>query len=442
MNDDYSFEDKMKSLFDEERDHTYEPQQWQRLARRLKDHDQPTVAWWQRWMPVGFALLIGLLGWQVWQQRTLQQQVTELSEQLALSENYQQTTTSKRRESVILYDTVYQTIVIENTVSSDEQRIPRKGPAIGRSLQSLSYMPAYSFFPEGGVTNGRPTSPPDFDLLATAGQDFQRYRTLKATALVSEQSKADGIRGPYFITDLITTEQLQQLPFSGIAPPTISAPAAAPYELPRPSLWQRVKPKGYAFSLGGGGFKSWAYGDDDGNAFGDLEAELFLGQRFSLTVGAAYFQRRFAAEGEDHELPEGLPSLAPLNEDDELEKVSGNIRQLQFPIGLRYYPLQKGRFSVHLGAGLAPLLGLPSSALRYEFEDDDDEEYTLSLTNVLSENLRYGAVYGSLGLQADLGKHWQLGLTTTVQQPLGTYDFDYQKPSWGRWRIGVGYELR
>lgn len=442
MNENYSFEDKMKALFEEEREHRYEPEQWRRLSRRLKDYDRPPAAWWQRWMPVGFAVLIGLLGWQLWQQRVLQQSVSKLSEQLAVAEKAKGPISSVQRKSVILYDTVYRTTVIEKAASSVEERSTRESPVSGRSLPDTSFPPAYSFFSTANKTDGLTASPTSFNLLETAPQNFQRYRVLNSTKLSSEQTRATETSQPYFITALSAANQLQRLPFPTLAPPTLSAPAAAPYELPRPSLWQRVKPKGYALSLGGGGFRSWAYGNDDGDTFGDLEAELFFGQRFSLTIGAAYFQRRFTAEGEDHELPDGLPDLAPLDEDDKLEKVSGNIRQLQFPVGLRYYPLQSGRFSVHLGAGLAPLLGLSSSTLRYEFEDDDDEEYTLSLPNVLSEQLRYGAVYGSLGLQAGLGKRWQLGLTTTVQQPLGTYRFDYQQPSWGRWRLGVGYALR
>lgn len=159
-------------------------------------------------------------------------------------------------------------------------------------------------------------------------------------------------------------------------------------------------------------------------------------------MGAAGFQRSVGIEGDDDDPPPtDIPQIAPRNPDDELKDIKLRVNRLQFPVGFRYYPWQKGRFRLHLGAGVAPSLGLPSSFLRYEFEDND-EEYTLSALRVLSTRLRLGAVYGSLGLQAGVGKRWQIGLTATAQQPLDSYQFDYQRPSWGRLRLGVGYGLR
>jgi hypothetical protein len=79
-----------------------------------------------------------------------------------------------------------------------------------------------------------------------------------------------------------------------------------------------------------------------------------------MDVGAAYLQRTFERD-EPENAPDDLPVAAPLSSDDELESIMGRLQQLQFPIGLRYYAWQSGRFQFHIGAGLVPLMDLSSS---------------------------------------------------------------------------------
>lgn len=220
MNDDYSFEDKMKSLLDEEREHRYEPEQWHRLSRRLKNHDRPPVAWWQRWMPVALALLIGLTGWQAWQQRQLQRTVNTLSEQMARSETTPQTEAPVPRQSVTLYDTVYQTTVVERRVNSTAQSTLNSNgagaDAIGQWATTLPPLPAifssdYRVNEDNALSNYS-------SLVTTAAQDFQRYRN--ATAPATARTNSPEPRGPYYITGLISTAPLQRLPRSSNHPRT------------------------------------------------------------------------------------------------------------------------------------------------------------------------------------------------------------------------------
>lgn len=432
----------MKSLFDEDREHRYDPKQWQRLSRRLREQERPPVAWWQRWMPLGFAVLVGLLGWQLWQQQNLQRTVAELSTQLANNKNEVPAPLTRQSKTVTVYDTIYRSTVIETTEH------------VSASLP-YSYIPPTVFTdtPKRSTTGSKLVSTRNntefassfaasSDFATTDFQQFHRYRAFQSAGVIEGNTVTEN-SPPYFITELIYSGKIQKIPSFGLAFPTIPAPASAPYELPRASLWQRIKPKGYTVSAGIGGFKSWAYGSDDGNAFVDLNTEIILSKRFSLEAGTAYFARSFQTEGETNAPPTDLPTIPPRNVDDELEEISGRIQQLQFPIGLRYYAWQRNRLRFYLGAGLAPVLGLPSSYVRYEYEDEStDEEYTLSAPKALSTSLRNGALYGRIGAQAGLGKRWQIGLSVTVQQPLDSYVFDYQRPSWGRWRLGVGYELK
>lgn len=440
MNENYSFEDKMKSLFEEEREHRYEPEQWRRLSRRLKDHDRPPVAWWQRWMPLGFAVLVGLLGWQLWQQQGLQRTVAELSDQLVTMEKEDQSTSTNQSKTVVVYDTIYrQTVIVGQSLStaiapSRDNLNTRNWPDLERS--TILANPSTPFPALRGIYPPNPST--TFQERAVAG--FQYYRTLSAEANGGTEGEAV-LTIPYFITDLLELKEINKLGEAPLAFPTLFAPAFAPNPLPGPSLWQRIKPKGYAVSLGGGGFKSLAYGNDDGDPFGSVEIEFLLGKKISLEVGGAFFSRSFRLKPENYEQPTDLPALAPLSPDDKLERITGNLNQLQFPVGFRYYPLQFNQWSFYAAAGIAPTLGLRST-LKYTYEDVDDTYYDLPPERALSTQLKIGAMYGSLGLQRGVGKHWRAGLSFTAQQALGGYDFDYQRPSWGRWRLGVGYGLR
>ena len=218
MGEDYSFENKMQSLLEEEPEHRYDPEQWRRLSRRLKDYDRPPVAWWQKWMPVGFALLLGLLGWQLWQQNNLQQTVTKLSEQLRTSENSSSKYSSEQRRPLVVYDTVYQTIIIQKTVSNHEEEGPREVKPSDRLSQKLRLIPDYLPSPLFNKASGQNATLPLIDLTTTAHQDFLRYRLQSSTDL-PERTKNTEPKDPYYITDLITTGQMQELLSANIALP-------------------------------------------------------------------------------------------------------------------------------------------------------------------------------------------------------------------------------
>jgi hypothetical protein len=444
MSEDYSFEDKMKSLLEDEREHPYEPDQWRRLARRLKDNDRPPVAWWQRWMPYGFMLLVGLLGWQLWQQQKLQRTVVGLSEQLVAAEKKVENSVINQSQTTVVYDTIYRQTIIETTIErrADEgaRNIISSNYGQSNDLLKARYPLFYASREEGKQSSGVGTA----DFAAVVRREFQQYRALggdKQSADAARQQELEA-RGPYFITNLLATNAVEQLPLKGFAFPTLPAPAAAPYKPPPVPLWQRIKPKGYAVSVGVGKAKFWAYNDnDDGDSFGDLNMEAFLKSRLSLELGAAYLQRSFERDEPDA-APDDLPVGAPLSSGDELEGIKGEFQQLQFPIGLRYYAWESGRIQAHIGAGVVPLMDLSSSFINYEYEDADDEYYTVPAADVFPVGLRLGGIYGRIGLQAGLGKRWQLGLSVTAMHSLETFTYAYQRPSWGRWRLGVGYRLK
>lgn len=443
MSEDYSFEDKMKSLFEEEREHPYDPDQWHRLARRLKEHDRPPMIWWQRWMPYGFILLLGLLGWQLLQQQKLQQTVASLSRQLATVEEKNLDPPLYQGQTLVIYDTIYRQTVTDMT--SAKSSVEAAG-----IVSSKNYWSSPGFLKMNYPLFFKDQQFPEKEknLLisgysATARQGLQPYPSFGLREFVDAADQPGPEPGdPYYITDLLMATAVQQLPTKEIAFPAIFAPAAAPPAPPRGAFWQHIKPQGYTFSIGGGRFKSWAYfTNDDGDLFGDLNVEALFQDRLSLELGAVYLQRVFERY-EPENTPDDLPVAPPLDRDDELENIRGELQQLQFPIGLRYYAWQSGRFQLYLGAGVVPSLALSSSSISYEYENDEDEYYTVSASDVLPAGLRLGGVYGRLGLQANLGKRWQLEAGVTGIQPLGDYAYPYQRPSWGRWRLGLGYRLK
>lgn len=464
MKDD-AFADRIKDLFEQEKTHPYEPEEWRRLSRRLNEGEVRPLPWWQRWLPLGLAAVILLLGWQLWQQRTLSDRVADLTEQL---ENKQatgsQSVTETQQRTTIIYDTIYRTTVVETSVekradlASAYAPLPRplsnrfagEGgrlsslplvlPGNLRSLSAEHLLTENAAFPP--YRTGFGIIPPgDF---RSAGEDYRQYVAAAAAAAntagqAGRSPAATANQGTYFITDYLPVDGLRKFRIPHPAFPDLPAPAAAP--LPGPSLWLRLKPKNYALTLSAGSFHGLPYGNDDGNAMGSAALELFPGKRISLEIGANWLPRTFRFDPENHTPPTDLPILPPTNQYDQLETVRGNLHLLQLPVGLRYYPLRGDRLRAFAGAGIVPILSLPSS-LRYTYEDDDDNYYDLVNNQVMPAGLRLGAIYGTLGVQYGLGRHWQLEASGTLQRGVGTFDYAYQRPELGRWQVGVGFAFQ
>lgn len=425
MKDD-TFADRIKDLFEQEKTHPYEPEEWRRLSRRLNEGEVRPLPWWQRWLPVGMAAVILLLGWQLWQQRTLSDRVAHLTEQLEIKEaTGSQSVTETQQRTTIIYDTIYRTTVVETSVEASTR------PAISFADKAM-FFPGFQSFSTGPVGNPRSLSEDYRQYVAAAAADAN-------TAGVAGRSPAEAAsQAPYFITEYLPTTGLRKFRIPHPAFPALPAPAAAP--LPGPSLWLRLKPKNYALTLSAGSFHGLPYGNDDGNAMGSAALELFPGKRISLELGANWLPRSFKFDPENHTPPTDLPILPPTDPNDQLETVRGNLHLLQLPVGLRYYPLRGDRLRAFAGAGIVPILGLPSS-LRYTYEDDDDNYYDLVNNQVMPVGLHLGAVYGTLGVQYGLGRHWQLEASGTVQRGVGNFDYAYQRPELGRWLLGVGFSF-
>ncbi|MBC6995374.1 hypothetical protein QWY85_00345 [Neolewinella lacunae] len=415
MKDD-AFADRIKDLLDAERPQAYEPEEWRRLARRLGSGAQHPLPWWQRWLPLGFGLVVALLAWQLWQQRVLAGEVTALTAQLHLSQRSSfQAAADTQRRTTIISDTLY----LRSAVDGGQRAAWAGWPGTWPGSQGLKI---------GRQAFGAEPDPLD----ASPAAGFRRY--------LAEQGITRGEKGPTYLTNYLPALGITPLRVPSPAFPTELAPAAAPWSMPRPPLWLRIKPKHYTFSLGVGSFIGLPYANDDANAMGSAALELFPSRRFSLELGANWLPRTFSFEPDDHEPPTDLPVLPPDYPWDELETVRGNLHLLQLPVGLRYYPLRRERLRAFVGAGIVPILGLPSS-LRYTYEDDDDDYYDLINTRVMPAGLRIGALYGSLGLQYGVGERWQIEASGTLQRGIGSFDYPYQKPSLERWQLGMGYRF-
>lgn len=423
MKQDY-FENKMREMLDKGEEQPFEMRQWRNLRTQLDNADGQPMAWWLRWMPLGFLILIGLLGWQSWRQYRLQGEFEELTTMLSEQQINQQSLTEERRTTVV-FDTVYRRITIEENVRQPAgQYAP--GPGLTSSLWTPTTGQFTAFYPE----TKRPPSPATYSSLASylAGE-----RAAVAAAEVDELRLL--AVGPI---NLLPGVGPYRLGFNRPLPSTSIAPAFAPEEMFRNPLWPKIKPKSYTLEGGIGSQRDWAFSDEEGIS-GYLGLEAALGKRISLTLGGSYLQR-FFKRGEDDLPVTGLPLVEALNPTDELEGVSGNLNFLQIPVGIRLYGIQSEKVGIYLEGGIGVALGF-SDNITTIYEEVDDNEYSLVNKSPLSTSLKPNFYYLRAGFNYRLGERLQARFDLMQQDGIGQFDFEYQRPKLLHWRVGVGWRL-
>jgi len=174
------------------------------------------------------------------------------------------------------------------------------------------------------------------------------------------------------------------------------------------------------------------------NFSGALLAELSYSRHWSIVLGAEYLANNFGLKHDDDADFGGFPLLSPNSPGDELEKLQGDFRYWQFPLGVKYQMLVKKRLSPYVGAGVMAIRPT-QSLLNYEYESSGNFYYSLSQDDFLSRNLMLEDVWLMLGVEYYLGKNWSVLLDANAQWSFGKANSIIEKREFFKGRLGFGY---
>lgn len=434
MKQDY-FEERLKGILEEGEEHPFDKRQWRRLDQRLREADQPAMPFWLRWLPVAFLLLLGASAWQHF---TLSRQIEALEASLLTDKQADKNVAIR---TTVVYDTVYIRTTVQETPSvtqAGNRAASGSLPAVLPILQRFSTGPHLRGFTSSGNIL-YPVAPGENGALETGregpnssaanrtgllGQGFQEYRQRQlfegADNKRFEEVTADKLDG----VSTLPAEPLALLGGKPFSLPTFSALAASPYSYPKPSLFQRLKPKTYALSAGIGGSQESSFLQSDHGWQAGLGLTLGFGKRLGFHLGADYLSSSFILR-EDAVEDFEFPTVSPREEEDELESIAGNPLRWQFPVGLRIKVLRRGDFTVFAEGGGIATLAIPTQ-LRYTFETEDNAFYDIFTDDGRTKAPGVDAWYVSLGLRYDWGQQWGAQLVTTRQQSFGDFTFAYE----------------
>lgn len=445
---DDKFEDKIRESLNSPPDYPFEERVWQDLEGRLDqlDKGQPKSGFPFWWLPILAAAIPLLLLFWLW--GAYQQQGAELAHLQQRTPHEQVTImdTIVRRTVVVEYDTIYRTVYEKRGTRDDsnakQQRYPASSLLLGAQPSSPGLWPgkpavndAYlsRFFP----THTSPTTlntGPGFHGPAAAEKDLLAASTTNLTdgeTTNTRWNQGPTARLPFRFFFLNSSEE-QALP--AIVVPTIEQGKKTLSERLAPVLPSAVK---IGFSAGTFAARGLPELEQQSNFSGALLAELSYNRHFSIVLGAEYLANTFGLKHDDDVDFSGFPLLPPNTPGDELEKLQGDFRYWQIPLGIKYRMLVKRRLSPYLGAGLMAIRPT-QSLLNYEYEGNDNY-YLLSQDNMLNHHLLLEDAWLMLGFDYYLGKNWSVLLDANAQWSFGEANSVIEKREFLKGRLGFGY---
>lgn len=446
---DDKFEDKIRESLNSPPDYPFEERVWQDLEGRLDQLDkrQPRTGYPFWWLPVLAAIPLLLLFW-LW--GAYQQQGAELA-QLQQGARQSQVTimdTIVRRTVVMEYDTIYRT-VYETTVIKDDPRsrhgqlYPSPSILLGNNgsfynlrseKSSLTSVDGSRWLPWGTIPSAWGTRPGGLEEETTA-----KDRTAPGTADLASREMTMGKwnKSPttplpfrFFFLNYAGEEGL----------PAIVTPTIEPRNKTLTERLASVLPAQVRIGFSGGTFAANGLPEleKQSNFSGALLAELSYSRHLSIVLGAEYLANSFGLKHDDDADFSGFPIVTPNSPADELEKLQGDFRYWQFPLGVKYRMLVKKRLSPYVGAGVMAIRPT-QSLLNYEYESSGNLYYSLSQDDFLSRNLMLEDAWLMLGVEYYLGKNWSVLLDANAQWSFGKANNIIEKREFLKGRLGFGY---
>jgi hypothetical protein len=437
---DDKFEDKIRESLNSPPDYPFEERVWQDLEGRLDQLDkrQPRTGFPFWWLPVLAAAVPVLLLFWLW--GAYQQQGAELAQLQQLPPQGQVTImdTIVRRTVIVEYDTVYHTVYETTKIETDPKF--RQRPFYPTSLlpggERLSPTGSYEnkWLPWQSGPSAQGTWP-RWSETGTTGEDENLLNTVDLAVRETAIRKWDQVptRPLPFRFFFLNYAGEEALP--AIVIPTIEQRKKTLADRVAPILPSEVR---IGFSAGSFFANGLPEVEKQSNFSGALSAELSYSRHLSVVFGAEYLANNFGLKHDDDVDFNGFPLVPPNTPGDELERLQGDFRYWQFPLGIKYRMLVKKRLSPYLGGGIMAIRPT-QSLLNYEYENSSNDYYSLSQDNLLGRQLMLEDVWLMLGAEYYLGKNWSVLLDANAQWSFGKANNNIEKREYFKLRLGFGY---
>lgn len=435
---DNKFEQFIQQSMDHPTGRAFDERLWKDMEKRLdhgKGQDRGAGLWkGLPWLLLTF-LMTSLAGYFYVKQYKAIERIAVVEEKLAAALSTPTVEQSEKRQTTILYDTIYRTVVLDEYV--------RQQKSMASSGQNALWIKSSLDFLEQAEKN-IPA------LLNGKKGSIQAYATTAPWAMSANSLKEemeDDLKSNYRFDWAMAADEVPTLILEeGL---TINRVTELPaLEVMRNRQRKDVRfylshlrPTRFALAGTTGTFASLNLGGSGFNLRGSAHGELGLGSRFSIQAGVEYFSNDFTRriEPEDIEPLEGFPNLPANNEEDVLTEIQGDFNYLQLPFGIKYVVFPQRYVDPYIGVGL--IYGKTTrSRLEYEYLSPIGP-YSISEGRLLPNLFELNALYGTLGVQIQMNKHWSLLLEGSGQMDIKQGVYKYENLELLKLNTGVMYQF-
>ncbi|WP_020536951.1 hypothetical protein [Lewinella cohaerens] len=447
---DDKFEDKIRESLNSPPDYPFEERVWQNLEGRLDqlDKGQPRSGFPFWWLPLLAAAIPLLLLFWLW--GAYQQQGAELTYLQQRTPHEQMTImdTIVRRMVIVEYDTIYRT-VYETHVTGDDSiskyRQPSSSLLLGTNPSFPSLWTGRSSQNSTAPNRWFPKEPIPVTLSpwprwsAQSNTNEERNTTNpgdlvvgQPTNIIRDYTPTTPLPFRFFFLNYSEEQKL----------PTIVVPTIEQRKKTLPGRLASVLPSAIKVGFSAGSFATTGLPEVEkqSNFSGALLAELSYNRHFSIVLGGEYLANTFDLKHDDDVDFSEFPLLPPNTPGDELEKLQGDFRYWQIPLGIKYRMLVKKRLSPYLGVGLMAIRPT-QSLLNYEYENSSNDYYSLSQDDLLGKQLLLEDAWLMLGFDYYLGKNWHILLDANAQWSFHEVNNIIENREFLKIRMGFGYSF-
>ncbi|MFT5762823.1 MAG: hypothetical protein ACI8X3_000238 [Saprospiraceae bacterium] len=450
-----NFEEHIKDAMDNPPDFPFNERLWKDMESQL-DNDgekKPFLGFIGR-LPLLLLSLIaaGLAGFFYMKQYNAMEKIAAIEQQL---QTQTQITTDDAVEKrvTIIYDTIYNKVVINQISQYNQDRLPQSTQKQVRRHPTNQHrvlpFPDFSRF----------SLDLDLDKYAISNNPYSSNISLLNYGLNKTYIKKEGkafVENP----DLGQAENSPSISGMEMASPTIpfigytllniekqvALPAITLLESKHKKqlafYLHKLRPTRFALSGTTGTFVSLNLGGNGFNLRGSAHAEIGIGKRFNWILGVEYFSNDFNnnIEPDETEPLRGFPDLPPNNAEDILQRIQGDFDYFQIPVGFKYIVFPQRHLFPYVSAGLIAS-GTKKSRLEYDYLSSSSVEYSISQGNLLPRNLELNAFWSTIGFEVELNRYWSFLLEGSSQIALKKGTYDYEKLQLIKLSTGFKYEF-
>lgn len=446
-----NFEDYIKDAMNNPPDFPFEERVWKDMESKLdEDKERKPLLGFVGRLPL-FLLALGmtsLAGFFYMKQQKAMNRIVEVERQLVEYSTINTKTSTEpslEKRVTVIYDTIYNRIVIDqlvqptlranNTAAPLERRFYPPNQFVIDFEQSVSdfiRQPEYAaVFNAIGLAKSLNRTA-SVSLLGVQQFDERTDETIDEVLVDWFANPLDQLTSVDY--DLLDIDQ-------GVVLPALNIIEKKRRKRVKVYL-QKLKPSHFSFSGITGSFASLNLGGNGFNLRGMAQAELGLGKSSAIIAGVEFFANDFnkRIDPEDPNALKGFPELPPDNAEDILQNIQGDFTYLQIPFGIKQIIFPRRYFYPYIGAGL--IAGRTNrSRLEYQYLSSGGTAYSISRGNLQPRNFELSAFWSTVGFQIQMNKRWSLLLEGSSQFDLEKGTFKYENLSLLKVGTGLRYQF-